>query len=292
MRARRSPDGGKVGCVGYCLGGRLAFMTAARTDIDASVGYYGVGLDGLLGEKHAIARPLMLHIAGADHFVTPTAQALIHEGLDDHPKVTLHDYPGEDHGFAAETGQAAQRGRRRSWPTRAPRTSSPSIWHEMERYRLLIRRTGGPEVLEAEPLGPRRPGRARCWSATRRSGSTSSTPIIAPASIRCRCPSGLGSEGGGRGRGGRRGRQRFRAGRPGRLSRRRRSAPMRPTGRSPPTGWCGCRTGSTPSTAAATMLKGCTAEYADRALRPGARPGRRCWSMPRPAASARSWCPG
>jgi len=109
----RLPAGGRVGCVGYCLGGRLAFMTSTRTDIDASVGYYGVGLEGLMGEKHAIARPLMLHIAGADHFVTPDKQALIHAGLDDHPKVTIHDYPGEDHGFAAEMGnrrseQAAQ----------------------------------------------------------------------------------------------------------------------------------------------------------------------------------------
>jgi carboxymethylenebutenolidase len=100
----RLPQGGKVGCVGYCLGGRLAFLCAARTDVDASVAYYGVGLEGLLGERHAIARPAMLHIAGADHFVTPDKQQLIHEGLDDHPKVTLHDYPGEDHGFAAEMG--------------------------------------------------------------------------------------------------------------------------------------------------------------------------------------------
>ena len=96
---------GKVGCVGYCLGGRLAFMTSARTDIDASVGYYGVGIDNLLREKHAISRPLMLHIAGADHFVTPDVQEAMHQGLDDHPKVTLHDYPGLDHGFAAEMGQ-------------------------------------------------------------------------------------------------------------------------------------------------------------------------------------------
>lgn len=103
--ARRRMGGtGKVGCVGFCLGGRLAFMTAARTDVDASVGYYPVGLDNLLHEKHAIARPLMLHIAGADHFVTPEVQRAMHDELDDHPKVVLHDYPGEDHGFAAEMG--------------------------------------------------------------------------------------------------------------------------------------------------------------------------------------------
>lgn len=106
IRAARAalPEGGKVGCVGYCIGGRLAFMTAARTDIDASVGYYGVGIDGLLGEKHAIAHPLMLHIPQEDHFVDKETQARMHAGLDDHPKVTLHDYPGEDHGFATEFG--------------------------------------------------------------------------------------------------------------------------------------------------------------------------------------------
>jgi len=95
----------KVGVVGYCLGGRLAYMVAARTDADASVGYYAVGLPELLREKHAIARPLMLHLAGADHFVPPEAQAAVHDGLDDHPKVTLYDYPGEDHGFATEVGR-------------------------------------------------------------------------------------------------------------------------------------------------------------------------------------------
>ncbi|HYG47553.1 MAG TPA: dienelactone hydrolase family protein [Allosphingosinicella sp.] len=107
IRAARARLGesGKVGVVGYCLGGRLAYMAAARTDADASVGYYAVGLPGILHEKNAIARPLMLHIAGADHFVDEAAQRTMHEELDDHPKVTLHDYPGEDHGFAAEMGQ-------------------------------------------------------------------------------------------------------------------------------------------------------------------------------------------
>jgi carboxymethylenebutenolidase len=94
----------KVGCVGYCLGGRLAYMAAARTDVDASVGYYGVMIDTMLNESHAIANPLMLHIPTADHLVGPEAQAAIHAELDQHPKVVLHDYQGLDHGFAAEMG--------------------------------------------------------------------------------------------------------------------------------------------------------------------------------------------
>ena len=103
--ARNDLGVAKVGVVGYCLGGRLAFMVAARTDADASVGYYAVGIDGLLREKHAIARPLLLHIAGNDGFVPPPVQQAMHDGLDSHPKVALHDYPGEDHGFATETGR-------------------------------------------------------------------------------------------------------------------------------------------------------------------------------------------
>ena len=103
--ARRHLGIAKVGAVGYCLGGRLAYMVAARTDADASVGYYAVGIDNLLREKHAIANPLMLHIPTGDHFVGPEAQKAMHEGLDDHPKVTLCDYPGLDHGFATEIGQ-------------------------------------------------------------------------------------------------------------------------------------------------------------------------------------------
>lgn len=94
----------KVGLVGFCLGGRMAYMAATRTDIDAAVGYYGVMIDQMLGESHAIANPLLLHIPTADHFVGRDAQKAIHDALDPHPKVTLHDYEGLDHGFAAETG--------------------------------------------------------------------------------------------------------------------------------------------------------------------------------------------
>jgi carboxymethylenebutenolidase len=105
LPAKEDGSAGKVGVVGYCLGGRLAYMTAARTDTDASAGYYAVGLPTILDERHAIAKPLLLHIAGADHFVPPEQQEAMHEALDHHPRATLYDYPGEDHGFAAEMGK-------------------------------------------------------------------------------------------------------------------------------------------------------------------------------------------
>ena len=95
---------GKAGAVGYCLGGRMAYLTACRTDIDAAVGYYGVGIDGLLDEAKNIAAPVVLHIAEEDGFVDKTAQAKMHTGLDANPKVTLYDYAGADHAFAREGG--------------------------------------------------------------------------------------------------------------------------------------------------------------------------------------------
>jgi len=102
----RALDGcaGKVGAVGYCLGGLLAYLTAARTDVDASVGYYGVNLDQRLDEAQNIEKPLMLHIAEKDQYVKPEAQKKIADTLKGNPHVTLHFYPQMDHAFAREGG--------------------------------------------------------------------------------------------------------------------------------------------------------------------------------------------
>lgn len=105
--ARAHPrSNGKVGVVGYCWGGLLAYLAAARTDASASVGYYGVNIDSHLREAHAIANPLMLHLAEADHFVPPEKQAAIAEALRGNAHVTIHSYPGQDHAFAREHGSA------------------------------------------------------------------------------------------------------------------------------------------------------------------------------------------
>jgi carboxymethylenebutenolidase len=96
---------GKVGDVGYCLGGLLAYLSAARTDSDASVGYYGVNIQKFLGEAKNIKRPLMLHIAGKDGFTPPPAQKEIIDGLKGNSRVTVHVYPEMDHAFARVGGE-------------------------------------------------------------------------------------------------------------------------------------------------------------------------------------------
>jgi carboxymethylenebutenolidase len=104
LRAHAACDG-RAGAVGYCLGGKLAYLLAARFRPDCAVGYYGVGIDAALDEASNIRGPVMLHVAGRDQFCPPEAQAKIHAALDAHTLVTLHDYPEQEHAFARVGGE-------------------------------------------------------------------------------------------------------------------------------------------------------------------------------------------
>ena len=95
---------GVVGTVGFCLGGKLAYYMATRSDVDAAVGYYGVGIEKKLDETAYISKPLMLHVAGEDRFVPPDAQRQIVHGLASAPNAEVHLYPGADHAFARKDG--------------------------------------------------------------------------------------------------------------------------------------------------------------------------------------------
>jgi carboxymethylenebutenolidase len=104
LRARPELTGGKVGVLGFCLGGKLAYLAATRTDADVSVGYYGVGIEAALDEAAKIKRPLVLHVAELDQFCPPEARAKIVQALQGHPQVKLFVYPGVDHAFARVGG--------------------------------------------------------------------------------------------------------------------------------------------------------------------------------------------
>ncbi|RJG12065.1 dienelactone hydrolase family protein [Pseudomonas cavernicola] len=95
---------GKVGAVGYCLGGLLAYLTATRTDADAAVAYYGVGIDQHLDEAANINQSLLMHIAEEDEFVPPETRQRILTALQGNHQVDIHLYPGCNHAFARNAG--------------------------------------------------------------------------------------------------------------------------------------------------------------------------------------------
>jgi carboxymethylenebutenolidase len=96
---------GQVGAVGYCLGGKLAYLMSTRTDINLAVSYYGVGLGALMPEAVRIQSPLLMHIAEQDKFVSPDEQHLIKTSLQGHPHAQIYSYLGVDHAFTRLNGE-------------------------------------------------------------------------------------------------------------------------------------------------------------------------------------------
>lgn len=97
LRARPGFSG-KVAVAGLCLGGKLAYLAAALPGVDASVGFYGVGIEQRLERAGALRCPLMLHFGDQDRYVPPAARSQIEQALQGRG-VEVHVYPGADHGF-------------------------------------------------------------------------------------------------------------------------------------------------------------------------------------------------
>lgn len=96
---------GKIGCVGYCLGGKMAYLMATRSDVDATVSYYGVGLDKMLDEVRDIRMPLILHIAALDKYAPEPVRQKIIKSVSRNPVIKVYVYEGADHAFARINGQ-------------------------------------------------------------------------------------------------------------------------------------------------------------------------------------------
>ena len=105
IRHARALGTRKIGVVGFCAGGSVAYLAATRTDADASVGYYGRLIADHLNEAHAIARPLLLHFGVDDPSIPAEIRNKVHAALGSNPRVTIHDYEGAGHGFAATSGK-------------------------------------------------------------------------------------------------------------------------------------------------------------------------------------------
>src|SRR5713226_8694736 len=95
---------GWVAVLGYCLGGLMTFLTAARYAVHAAVVYHGGDTEKYLGEVNGLNAPLLMHLAEEDEFISKPAQAEIKTALASKPNATVYSYPGQHHAFARHNG--------------------------------------------------------------------------------------------------------------------------------------------------------------------------------------------
>ena len=95
---------GRVALQGYCLGALMAFITAARHEVDAAVAYHGGDTEKYLGEVGSLRAPLLMHLGEEDEFISKTAQAQIKAALAKKPNATVYSYPGQRHAFSRHNG--------------------------------------------------------------------------------------------------------------------------------------------------------------------------------------------
>jgi carboxymethylenebutenolidase len=104
--ARTMPGAsGKVGLMGYCLGGLMTFIVTLRKGADASVVYYGGDTEKHLDEAHRLKNPLLMHLGEEDEYISKQAQRAIIEALKDNAFAHVFTYPGCSHAFARHRGQ-------------------------------------------------------------------------------------------------------------------------------------------------------------------------------------------
>ena len=95
---------GKVALQGYCLGALMAFITAARHEVDAAVAYHGGDTEKYLCEVGSLRAALLMHLGEEDEFISKTAQAEIKAALAKKPNATVYSYPGQRHAFSRHNG--------------------------------------------------------------------------------------------------------------------------------------------------------------------------------------------
>jgi carboxymethylenebutenolidase len=95
---------GKVAVQGYCLGALMAFIVAARYEVDAAVAYHGGDTEKYLGEVGGLRAPLLMHLGEEDEFISKAAQAEIKAALADKSNATVYSYPGQRHAFSRHNG--------------------------------------------------------------------------------------------------------------------------------------------------------------------------------------------
>lgn len=90
---------GRIGAIGYCLGGQLAYRAAASGKVDAAIAYYGGGIQNNLDLAQALDQPILFHYAELDKLIPADAVARVKAAFAGKSNAQFFDYPGVDHGF-------------------------------------------------------------------------------------------------------------------------------------------------------------------------------------------------
>src|SRR3954469_19006153 len=91
---------GKVAAVGFCGGGRWAYLAAARCSVDAAAALYGLGISQHLGEIANVKCPLQLHYGLKDQHIPRQEIDAVVAGVRGKPNVEMLLYPDAGHSFA------------------------------------------------------------------------------------------------------------------------------------------------------------------------------------------------
>ncbi len=98
LRARAEVGDARVGAIGYCMGGRMAYLAASELKLDAAVAYYGGGIHQQLQRASSVSCPVQFHYAGHDDHIPAEAVDSVRQAFASKP-AEVHVYPGALHGF-------------------------------------------------------------------------------------------------------------------------------------------------------------------------------------------------
>lgn len=91
---------GRVCLTGFCLGGTMAYLAAARTEVDAAAGYYATRIQNFLPDAAKVDRPLLLHFGRKDHTTPPDILDPILNAIGGNANITPYIYETAGHAFA------------------------------------------------------------------------------------------------------------------------------------------------------------------------------------------------
>jgi carboxymethylenebutenolidase len=109
LRARKDVVGERIGCMGFCIGGHMAFLTACESDVRAAASYYGGGIaapqamggkPSLLSRVAKIRGRINCYFGAKDAMIPGDQIEAIRKALRDAGvRHEIHVYPDADHGF-------------------------------------------------------------------------------------------------------------------------------------------------------------------------------------------------